>query len=159
MTSTDVVLGTYTTTDWIVQLGRNLLIDLKNAGSKARFLIRDRDAKFTAAFDALLAGDGLKVVTTAIHIPRMNSLTDHWIQTCRHELLDRTLIWNQSHLLHALREFENFYNRQRPHRARGQAAPLRPLPRPINEPAQIRHLEVRRRDRFGRTVHEYQQAA
>jgi putative transposase len=134
-------------------------MDLEDAGSKARFLIRDRDAKFTAAFDALLADAGLKVVTTGIQIPRMNSLMERWIQTCRRELLDRTLIWNYSHLLHALREFETFYNRHRPHRALAQAAPLRPLPQPINEPAQIRRLKNRRRDRLGGTLHEYQHAA
>jgi hypothetical protein len=54
----------------------------------------------------------------------MNSIIERWIQTCRHELLDRTLIWNQRHLLHALREFESFYNGHRPHRALTHAAPL-----------------------------------
>ncbi|SDD85964.1 Integrase core domain-containing protein [Streptomyces prasinopilosus] len=58
----------------------------------------------------------------------MNSIMERWIQTCRRELLDRTLIWNQHHLLHVLVEFETFYNEHRPHRALGQAAPLRPLP-------------------------------
>ncbi|MFB7200339.1 integrase [Streptomyces sp. NPDC056240] len=98
------------TAEWIVQLGRNLLMDLEDAGSSARFLIRDRDSKFTTAFDALLADAGVKVVTTGIQMPRMNSLMERWIQTCRRELLDRTLIWNQHHLLDALREFESFYN-------------------------------------------------
>ncbi|WP_406358847.1 integrase core domain-containing protein [Streptomyces sp. NBC_01635] len=147
------------TAEWIVQLGRNLAMDLEDAGSRARFLIRDRDAKFTAAFDALLADAGLKVVTTGIRIPRMNSLMERWIQTCRRELLDRTLIWNQSHLLHALREFETFYNEHRPHRALGQAAPLRQLPEPIADPRQINPLEVHRRDRLGGPLHEYQHAA
>ncbi|MER5915699.1 integrase core domain-containing protein [Streptomyces sp. NPDC001982] len=147
------------TAKWIVQLGRNLLMDLEDAGSRATFMIRDRDSKFTAAFDDLLTDAGLTVVTTGIRIPRMNSLMERWIQTCRRELLDRTLIWNQSHLLHALREFETFYNCHRPHRALGQAAPLRPLPAPINVPEPIRHLEVRRRDRLGGTLHEYQHAA
>ncbi|MER5914316.1 integrase core domain-containing protein, partial [Streptomyces sp. NPDC001982] len=107
---------------------------------------------------ALLADAGLKAVTTGIRMPRMNSIMERWIQTCRRELLDRTLIWNQSHLLHALREFETFYNCHRPHRALGQAAPLRPLLEPISVPAQIRHLEVRRQDRLGGTLHEYQRA-
>lgn len=80
------------TAEWIVQLGRNLVMDLEASGSKARFPVQDRDAKFTAAFDALLADAGLKVVTTGIRIPRMNSLMECWIQTCRRELLDRTLI-------------------------------------------------------------------
>ncbi|WP_316784310.1 integrase core domain-containing protein, partial [Streptomyces sasae] len=108
--------------------------------------IRDRDSKFTQAFDALLADAGLTAVTTGIQTPRMNSIMERWIQTCRRELLDRTLIWNLSHLLHTLREFETFYNGHRPHRALSQAAPLRPLPHPINQPRNIRHLTIRRRD-------------
>ncbi|MFB6780988.1 integrase core domain-containing protein [Streptomyces sp. NPDC056352] len=147
------------TADWVVQVGRNLAMDLKDAGSQARFLIRDRDRKFTKAFDAVLADAGLEVVTSGVRMPRMNSIMERWIQTCRRELLDRTLIWNQSHLLHVLQEFASFYNRHRPHRALGQAAPLRPLPEPITEPGQITQLEVHRRDRLGGTLHEYQHAA
>ncbi|GAB2810645.1 hypothetical protein GCM10027073_48850 [Streptomyces chlorus] len=89
----------------------------------------------------------------------MNSLMERWIQTCRRELLDRALIWNQRHLLHALREFETFYNEHRPHRTLQQAAPLRSLPQPISVPAEIRHLEVYRRDRLGGILHEYRHAA
>jgi hypothetical protein len=149
----------HSTAQWIVQLGRNLVMDLEDAGSRARFLNRDRDSKFTAAFDALPADAGLKVVTTGIRILRMNCLMECWIQTCRRELLDRTLIWDQSHLLHALREFEAFYNRHRPHRTLKQAAPLRALPEPITVPAHVRHPDIRRRDRRGGTLHEYQHAA
>ncbi|MFE2969313.1 integrase core domain-containing protein [Streptomyces sp. NPDC059340] len=147
------------TEDWIVQLGRNLLMDRQDAGSRAGFLIRDRDSKFTAAFDALMPDAGLKVVTTGIRIPRMNSLIERWIPTCRRELLDTTLIRNQSHLLHALREFEDFYNGHRPHRTLKQATPFNPLPEPIHVPAQVRHLDVHRRDRLGGTLHAYQHAA
>ncbi|MCW2890427.1 MAG: hypothetical protein JWL58_7289 [Streptosporangiaceae bacterium] len=92
-------------------------------------------------------------------MPRMNSIMERWIQTCRHELLDRTLIWNQNHLLHALREFETFYNEHRPHRALRQAAPLRPLPDPSNDPALITPLDIRRRDRLGGVLKEYWHAA
>jgi transposase InsO family protein len=145
--------------DWVVQLGRNLVMDLEDAGRRARFLIRDRDSKFTAAFDAVLHDAGLHTVITGIRMPRMNSIMERWIQTCRRELLDRILIWNQAHLLHALREFESFYNGHRPHRALRQAAPFRPLPEPITEPAQIRHAEIHRRDRLGGTLHEYRHAA
>ena len=147
------------TAEWVVQLGRNLVMDLENAGSRARFMIRDRDSKFTQAFDAVLADAGLKIVTSGIRMPRMNSTMERWIQTCGRELLDRTLIWNQRHFLHALREFESFYNGHRPHRALRQAAPLRPLPAPINEPGQITHLDVHRRDRLSGTLREYQHAA
>lgn len=149
---------TYPTADWIVQLGRNIVTDLKDVGSSAMFLIQDRDSKFTATFDALLTDAGLTVITTGIQIPRMNSIMERWILTCRTELLDRTLIWNQRHLLHALREFETFYTCHRPHRTLGQAAPLRPVPEPTSVPAQIRHLELRRRDRPGGALHEHQRA-
>lgn len=89
----------------------------------------------------------------------MNSLMERWIQTCRRELLDRTLIWNQSHLLYALREFETFCNEHRPHRTLKQAATLRALPEPINVPAHIGHMKVPRRDRLGGTLHGYWNAA
>jgi hypothetical protein len=72
---------------------------------------------------------------------------------------DRTLIWDQRHLLHALREFESFYNSHRPHRTLDQAAPLRPLPEPIIEPGPILRLEFHRQARLGGTLHEYQHAA
>lgn len=100
-----------------MQLARNLIMGLEDVGSKARFLIRDRDSKFTDTFDAVLADAGLQVVTSGIQMPRMNSITERWIQTCRRELLDHTLVWNHSHLLHVLREFESYYNGHRPHRA------------------------------------------
>jgi transposase InsO family protein len=102
-------------TSWVVQVARNLVMDLEDVGSTARYLIRDRDAKFAAVFDAVLADAGVKVVLGGIRTPRMNAIMERWVRTCRRELLDRTLIWNQRHLLHALREFESFYNGHRPH--------------------------------------------
>ena len=81
------------------------------------------------------------------------------MQTCRRELLDRTLIWDQHHLLRALREFECFYNEHRPHQGIANARPLRPLPAPITGPDQIALLDIRRRERLGGTLHEYEHAA
>jgi transposase InsO family protein len=147
------------TGQWVTQIGRNLVMDLQGAGSTARYLIRDRDAKFTTAFDAVLADAGVRVVKSGVRIPRMNSIMERWIQTCRRELLDRTLIWNQCHLLHVLREFETFYNGHRPHRTLHQAAPLRSLPDPSTVPAEITCLDVRRRDRLGGILREYRHAA
>ena len=99
---------------WVMQAVRNLVMDLEDAGCRARFLIRDRDGKFPALVDAVLADAGIAVVLSGVRMPRMNSIMERWVQTCRRELLDRTLIWNQRHLLHALREFEQFYNGHRP---------------------------------------------
>ncbi|GAA3814686.1 hypothetical protein GCM10022206_61450 [Streptomyces chiangmaiensis] len=89
----------------------------------------------------------------------MNSIMERWVHTLRRELLDRTLIWNEHHLRHALREYERHYNEHRTHRSLHAADPLRSLPEPITEPEQITHLDVRRHDRLGGILHEYQHAA
>ncbi|MEV5879410.1 integrase core domain-containing protein [Streptomyces sp. NPDC052101] len=144
---------------WVAQAAKNLVMDLEDAGCRARFLIRDRDGKFPALFDEVLKDAGIAVVLSGVRMPRMNSVMKRWVQTCRRELLDRTLIWNQHHLRHALREFECFYNSHRPHQGIGDARPLHPLPTPITDPARIVGLDVRRRDRLGGVIHEYRHAA
>jgi transposase InsO family protein len=124
------VLGAtaHPTASWVVQAAKNLVMDLEDVGCRARFMILDRDGKFPALFDAVLADKGIDVVLSGVQMPRMNSIMERWVQTCRYELLDRTLIWNQPHLLHALREFERFYNSHRPHQGIANARPLYPLP-------------------------------
>ncbi|MEU4746575.1 integrase core domain-containing protein, partial [Actinosynnema sp. NPDC023658] len=111
------ILGatTHPTAAWVTQAARNLAMDLEDAGRSTRYLIRDRDGKYPALFDAVLADAGIQVVFAGVRIPRMNAIMERWIRSCRRELLDRTLIWNQRHLLHALRENEHFYNTHRPH--------------------------------------------
>lgn len=81
------------------------------------------------------------------------------MRSCRAELLDRTLIVNQAHLLHVLREYESFYNEHQPHRALHAAAPLRPLLEPTTQPDTLNHLDTRRCDRLGGILHEYHHAA
>ncbi|GAA2624695.1 integrase core domain-containing protein [Streptomyces vastus] len=147
------------TADWVTQTARNLVMDLQDAGATVTHLIRDRDGKYTRAFDAVFEAEGIEIVTTGIRIPRMNSLMERWVQTCRHELLDRTLIWNLPHVLHTLAEFEVFYNQHRPHRTLHSAAPLRPVPEPITEPERLDRLDVHRRDRLGGLLHQYTHAA
>ncbi|MET9249979.1 integrase core domain-containing protein [Nonomuraea sp. NPDC003709] len=71
--------------------------------------------------------DEIQTVLTGIRMPRMSAIMERWVQSCRHELLDRCLLWNERHLQHALREYEQFYNRHRAHQALAQAAPLRPV--------------------------------
>ncbi len=137
---------------WVVQQARNLLMDLEDAGTRVKFVLHDRDASFTAAIDAVFQAAGVRVIRSAVQAPRMNSIMERWIGSCRRELLDRTLIWNQRHLMTVLREYEDFYNTHRPHRALSQAAPLRPLPDGITD---LDHFRVRRRDRAGGVVHEY----
>jgi transposase InsO family protein len=74
-------------------------MDLQDAGTTVTHLIRDRDSKYTRASDAVFEAEGIEILTTGIRVPRMNSIMERWVQTCRHELLDRTLIWNLPHLL------------------------------------------------------------
>ena len=147
------------TASWVAQVAKNLVIDLDEAGCRARLLIRDRDGKFPELFDAVLADAGIEVVLSGVRMPRMNSIMERWLQTCRRELLDRTLIWNQRHLLHALRQFEQFYNGHGPHQGIANARPLHPLPTPIADPDKLARLDIRRRDRLGGMLHEYEHAA
>ena len=155
------MLGTtaHPSADWVTQAIRNLVMDLDDAGCRARYLIRDRDGKFPALMDEILAEAGIKTMLTGIRIPRMNSITERWVQSCRHELLVRCLLWNERHLRHALREYEDFYNQRRAHQALDQAAPLRPVPDPITDSERITDLNIRRRDRLGGVLHEYAHAA
>jgi len=144
---------------WVAQAAKNLVMDLEVSGARARFLIRDRDGKFPGLFDTVLHDAWLKIVLSGVQMPRINPVMERWVQTCRHELLDRTLIWNQRHLLHALREFEHSCNQHRRHRTVADAAPLCSLPEPITDPERLVHLEVCRRNRLGGALHEYRHAA
>jgi hypothetical protein len=111
------------------------------------------------AENPFLGNTGIHVVLTGVRMPWMNSLTEHWVQTCRHELLDRTLISNERHLRHALREFERHHNAHWPHQAMRQTAPLRAVPEAITDPERVTRLNVRRNDRIGGVIHEYRHAA
>jgi transposase InsO family protein len=147
------------TAAWVTQAARNLVMDLDDADRRARFLIRDRDGKFPSLLDVILTDAGIRVVLSGVQMPRMNSIMERWVQTCRHELLDRTLIWNQRHLLHALRHYEKFYNSHRPHQGIANARPLQPLPTPITDKAQIARLNIHQRQRLGGILNEYHHAA
>ncbi|ADI12989.1 Integrase catalytic region [Streptomyces bingchenggensis BCW-1] len=143
----------------VTQAARNMAMDLQAAGIKTKFLIRDRDVRYPASFDTVPQAEGIKVIQTGVQIPRMNTTTKRWVRSCRTELPGRTLIWNQTHLHHAPREYEAFYNEHRPHRTFASAAPLHPLPEPITDPDQLAHLHIHRRDRLSGILHEYQHVA
>ena len=104
---------------WIVQQARNLLMDLEDAGTRVKFVLHDRDASFTPAFDAVFQAAGVRVIRSAVQAPRMNSIMERWIGSCRRELLDRTLVWNRRHLMIVLREYEDFFRVQRRDRVGG----------------------------------------
>ena len=118
--------------EWTAQQARNLIMDLGDQAHRAKFMIRDRGSNFTTAFDAILAAAGIQTMLCNIQTPRMNAIAERWIGGCRRELLDRTLIWNQAHLRQILREYETHHNQHRPHRSLHGAAPLKPLPEPVD---------------------------
>ncbi|MGA2320721.1 MAG: integrase core domain-containing protein [Solirubrobacteraceae bacterium] len=142
---------------WTTQQARNLMIDSCGPTWPVRFLIHDRDAKFSAAFDEVLRTEGIQVIRTPIRAPNANAHAERFVRTLREVCLDWALILGRRHLERVLREYVDHYNRERPHRALELRAPepspkvipLRPRPQTV----------VRRRDRLGGLVHEYAWAA
>ncbi|MFD8092165.1 integrase core domain-containing protein [Streptomyces malaysiensis] len=108
---------------WVTQLARNLLIDLEERAGCFRFLIRDRDSKFTAAFDAVFAGNGTAVIPTPPQSPRSNAFAERWIRTARAECTDRLLITGERHLRTVLTAYAKHYNTGRAHRSLDLRAP------------------------------------
>jgi transposase InsO family protein len=142
------------TAGWVAQQARNLMLDLGDRAGDVKFMLRDRDSKFTAMFDEVFRAENIRVVLTAPQAPRMNAITERWVGSVRRELLDRILIMNEHHLRKVLAEYEAFFNEHRPHRTLKQASPLRALPDPIDA-----DIKVIRRDRLGGLLHEYSQVA
>jgi putative transposase len=140
---------------WVAQQARNLLMELADRAAGFRFLLGDRDTRFTAAFDAVFAAAGIEVLRTPVRAPRANAYAERWVGTVRREVLDRMLILGRWHLVSVLAEFADHYNMHRPHRALGQEPPLRSGELPVMLPAG----RVVRRDRLGGLLHEYAQVA
>jgi putative transposase len=139
---------------WVTQQARNLLTDLGDHAAGFRFLIRDRDSRFTAAFDAVFAGADIRIIRTPVRAPRANAIAERWIGTLRRECLDHILITGRRHLAAVLQEYLAHYNTHRPHRSLHQHPPAGRTAPPSR--ATVRPL---RRDRLGGLVHEYLQVA
>jgi transposase InsO family protein len=140
---------------WTAQQARNLIMDLGDQAHGVKFMIGDRGSNFAAAFDAVLADAEIRTVLGNVRTPRMNAIAERWIGGCRRELLDRTLVWNQNHLRRILCDYETHHNQHRPHRSLLGAAPLKPLPEPVD----LEHYRVRRRTHAGGTISEYRLVA
>ena len=143
------------TGEWVTQQARNLLMDLEDHADGFKFLIRDRDAKFSAACDAVFAAVGVRIIKTPVRAPRANAIAERWIASARRECLDRLLITGEQHLRLVLREYAAHYNLHRPHRALQQGPPAgRP-----RQPSVGTNIRVLRQDRLGGLIHEYSQVA
>jgi putative transposase len=140
---------------WLIQQARQVTWTLAERPERVRFLIRDRDQKFTTAFDEVFRGEGIEIVRTPFRAPQANGVAERFVRTVRSECLDWLLILNRDHLHHVLRVFAAHYNGHRPHRA----LRLRP-PQPTSPAAAAWSSgQVQRRDRLGGMIHEYAEAA
>jgi putative transposase len=137
---------------WVTQQARNLGLEFSDQG--VRFLIRDRDSKYSGPFDEVFRSEGIRIVKTPVRAPKANAIAERFVRTVRAECLDWLLILNRRHLEQVLRVYVDHYTRERPHRA------LALWPPELDEQRE-RSLEgeIRRRDRLGGLIHEYYRAA
>jgi len=145
---------THPNSAWVTQQARNLAIDERL--EDVRFLVRDRDAKFSSPFDEVFRTEGARVIRTPIRAPRANAFAERFVRTVRSECLDHVLIYGRRHLQRVLSTYLEHYNRERPHRGLGLATPL-PRPRTVHRDTRTR--SIRRRDVLGGLIHEYEWAA
>jgi transposase InsO family protein len=141
---------------WVTQQARNLSCDLADRGRRFRFLLRDRDSKYTASFDEVFTAEGIRVIRTPIQAPKANAFAERWVRTVRRECLDWTLICGRRHLEKTLAEYVGHYNTERPHRGLGLRVPHGEGREPV---VFTSTAQVRRRDVLGGLIHEYDLAA
>ena len=143
---------------WVIQQARNLTMVLAERARPVRFLVRDRDAKFTASFDEVFRSEGIRIIRTPVRAPRANAFAERFVGTIRRECLDRMLIFHRRQLEVVLAEYVDHYNRHRPHRSLDQTSPLSmsPVPPTTSSPDAT---QLRRSDRLGGLIHEYELAA
>jgi transposase InsO family protein len=139
---------------WVTQQARNLAIEERLTG--IRFLLRDRDAKFSGPFDGVFQTEGVRVVRTPIRAPRANAFAERVVRTVRSECLDHVLVYGRGHLEPVLSVFVSHYTEQRPHRGLDLATPGGGCSPPTGQTERSR---VERRDVLGGLIHKYRWAA
>ena len=127
---------------WTAQQARNLLMDLGERAGHFKFLIRDRDSKFTSVFDDVFAGNGVRIIRTPPRSPRANSFAERYVGTLRRECLDHLLIYGEQHLRRILAEYSRHYNAHRPHQSREQRPPLHEPGQAVDVTARIKRTHV-----------------
>jgi transposase InsO family protein len=144
--------------EWDTQQARNLSSILAERAVAVRFLLRDRNTKFTASFDEVFRSEGIRIIRTPVRSPRANAFAERFVGTIRRECLDRMLVFNLRQLEAVLSEFVDHYNVRRPHRSLEQPSPLS-KPRPPAPNLAPGPALLRRSDRLGGLIHEYDLAA
>lgn len=142
------------TGSWAAQQTRNLPMDFGERADQFRFLIRDRDSRFTAAFDEVFAGNGMSIIKIPIRSPRANSFAERSVSTLRRECLDHLLILGERHLREILAKYARHYNDHRPHQGLQQNPPLHRVGRITGLTARIERRRV-----VGGLISEYHRAA
>ncbi len=137
---------------WVAQQARNLVMQFGDEHS-FRFLIHDRDTKFSDAFDEVFRSEGIRVIRTPVQTPNANAQAERWVRTLRSDCLDRILILGRRHLERVLRVYRCHYNEHRPHRALDLFPPDGRDPKPLRAPDRLQ-----RRDLLGGLIHEYEAA-
>jgi putative transposase len=145
------------TGSWVAQQARNLAMDLGARVDTLRFVIRDRDSKYTLAFDSVFDAEGIQVITTPPRAPRANAICESVVGTLRRELLDRILILGPGHLRRVMDEYTLHYNAHRPHQSLSQWSPDTDpaIPAPIVD---LTSTRIRRRPVLGGLINEYEAA-
>jgi transposase InsO family protein len=138
---------------FVTQVARNFVGDLADRGRSIKFLIRDRDTKFTASFDEVFRSEGIRVIKTPVRSPRANAYAERWVRTVRTECLDWLLVLGRRHLERVLHDYVGHYNQQRPHRGIELEVPKGgSMPAPPS-------LHIHSHDVLGGLIHEYYSAA
>ncbi len=140
------------TTAWVTQQARQFSWQIQDRTAPIHFLIHDRDAKFSVAFDTMFTSEHVTIIRTPVRAPNANAFAERWIRSVREECLDKLLILNERHLHRVLIRYVDYFNHARPHQGIDQQCPV-----PLEHSPQAGPIE--RRDILGGVLHDYHRRA